>query len=138
MLLGPALDPNDPTTAMLMAGSENIPMPFDYAGEYGTKPRGFSQSFDGMSTTLAPSVLDMSSQLSQTFGSQTQMGLTTASASNAARQLGLDENLLDLTKGSHQSFMSGHSSGDSGSVTPGMDGGWDAFINDATWADHPT
>ena len=136
MLLGSALDPNDPTTAMLMAGSEDFPMPFRYGGSEEAKPRGLDRSFPGMSSTLAPSALDSSSQPHDLSQSQAGLGLS-ASNPTLGLGLGLDASISDFAK-NQVLYPSGGSSNGSGTATPGMDGGWDAFINDGSWAENAT
>ena len=133
MLLGSALDPNDPMTSMLMAGSENMPQPFTYNTSSSLqKPRAFSQPYDGMSATLAPSALDMSPRHHGYPQSSTTMPspLSTSPAS-------YDASIPDFSKS--QFFQGPNSSTGSGTVTPGgMDGGWDAFINETPWAENAT
>ena len=126
MLLGGALDPNDPMTAMLMAGSENFPQ-WNYNQPSSTKPRSFHPSFDGMSATLAPSALDMSPGHQQ---------YSTAPSGGAAPSLGrFDDSMNDLSK---SQMYSGNSCTASGTATPGADAGWDAFINDSSWGENVT
>lgn len=136
MLLGSALDPNDPATAMLMAGSENISMPFNYDNGQNAKARGFTHSFGGMSATLAPSALDMSVPPMQ---GQHQSNVSMSSAPNGDSTYGMDPSMSDYSKLAQQSlYPSGNSSQGSGAATPGLDSGWDSFINDGSWAENPT
>lgn len=131
MLLGGALDPHDPMTAMMMAGSENFPQPWNYNNTASLKPRnGFHQSFDGMSATLAPSALDMS------HGNQQQYSIA-PSSTLMAPAAGLMAGPYDspVTEFSKIPMYSGHSSTGSGTVTPGADATWDAFINDNSWSE---
>ncbi|CAF9907473.1 hypothetical protein IMSHALPRED_005539 [Imshaugia aleurites] len=138
MLLGSALDPNDAFSSMLMAGSENLPQP--YNANYATpstfqKPRSFNQSHDGMSATLAPSALDMSPR-HQVYAPPSTT-ISASPASSPAFQFPFDGSLQDFSKG--QMYASGTSACGSGTVTPGgIDGGWDAFINDTSWAENTT
>lgn len=136
MLLGSALDPNDPMTAMLMAGSENMPQPYNYATQSTlSKTPNVRQAFDGMSATLAPSALDMSPR-HQNIG-HPQSTIATMPSSTPAFQYAFDQGTPDFSKG--HMFASGTSSCGSGPVTPGgIDGGWDAFINDNSWAENVT
>lgn len=62
MMLGPALDPNDPFTAQLMAGSNGLPQYPLFNDMPSLKQGMFHSSYDGMNATLAPSALDLSSQ----------------------------------------------------------------------------
>lgn len=138
MLLGPALDPNDPTTAMLMAGSEDLPMPFNYNSQPKPKPRGFNQSFDGMSTTLAPSALDMqSTRMSNHQHAQANLG--TMSSAQSSMPLSHQGSVSDFNKAQQPNLFPAPSSsqGSDGSTT-GLDNSWDAFINDGSWAENPT
>lgn len=65
MLLGPALDLNDSMTAMLIAGSEHWPQPYNYSSSSSlSKPNSFQQSLDSMSATLEPSAMDISPRYS--------------------------------------------------------------------------
>ena len=137
MLLGSALDPNDPFTSMLMAGSENLPQPYNYNSTPSVlqKPRSFHQSYDGMSATLAPSALDMSPR-QQAY----KLPISSPSVAPAPTpnfQLGFESAMPDFSKG--HMFNGGHSSTASGTATPaGIDGSWDAFINDTSWVEGAT
>lgn len=134
MLLGGALDPNDPLTAMMMAGSEHFPQPWNYQSSSSMKPRnGFHQSFDGMSATLAPSALDMSHG-DQPF-SNAPSSMSMGSTAGSGLSLGpYDNSLTDFSK--LPMYNGGQSSTGSGTVTPGGDNSsWDAFINDPSWSD---
>lgn len=122
-LLGPSLDPNDPLTAMFMAGSESMPQPF-YCPAPVQKPRNFHPSYDGMSATLAPSALDMTPHHSA----------YTPSGSMSAPPSQVSFNDLDFNKGHF--YSSGTSPHGSGSATPG-DGSWDAFIDTGIWTENP-
>lgn len=135
MLLGSALDPNDPFTNMLMAGSENLPHAYNYNTTPSTlqKPRSFNQSYDGMSATLAPSALDMSPR--HQIYAQPSTTVSASLASSPAFQLPYDGSLHDFSK-SHL-YGGANSASGSGTVTPaGNDGGWDAFINDTSWTEN--
>ena len=132
MLLGGTLDPNDPMTSALMSGSENLINPYNYASHSYSKPRSFSNSFGGMSSTLAPSALDM--QPRQHDYSHAPSTIPMAPVSAPPTQLGFDN--FDYLKG--QMFSSGTSSQGSGTGTPGLDSGWDAFINDNSWGESIT
>ena len=133
MFLGGALDPNDPLTAAMMAGSENMPNPYSYGPSSYSKPRSFSHSFDGMSATLAPSALDM--QPRHDSYRQPASSMPVAPASAPATQLGFDN--TDFAKS--QMFTSMNSPRGSGTATPNeLNPGWDAFINDSSWGDNVT
>ena len=132
MLLGGALDPNDPMTSALMAGSDNMASPYNYASHSYTKPRSFSNPFGGMSSTLAPSALDM--QPRHHDYSQPPSTHPMAPASAPPTQLGFET--PDFMKG--QMFATSTGSQGSGTGTPGLDAGWDAFINDNSWGESIT
>ena len=136
MLLGSALDPNDPLTSMFMAGSEGLPMPNYYNSTPASllKQRNFHPSYDGMSATLAPSALDMS--LGQGMFSS-QAPATSTSIGKPQFHLGFEGSFPEFGKG-QQMFGGPNSSNGSGAATPGLDGTWDAFINDGSWTENTT
>lgn len=131
-MLSSALDPNDSLTSMLMSGSENMAQPFyNPTSASLSKTRNFHPSFDGMSATLAPSALDMTPHNGFSWTGQPPAG----SMSAPPFQMSFDPNAFDFSKG--QLYTSGNSSQGSGAGTPGMDGNWEAFINDGVaWADN--
>ena len=130
MMLGPAFDVSDPLYSKFMAGSESIPQQFyNFNAQSGISK--YHNAFDGFNTTLAPSMLDMSPENSSC--TETLPHATNPSALSYYNY-GFD-NPGDF-KG--LGFVSGNSSHASGSVTPGDDGGWDAFINDGTWTENAT
>ena len=133
-MLGSALDPNDPLTSMLMSGSENMAQPFYNSTSASlSKTRNFHPSFDGMSATLAPSALDMAPHHGLPWSGQG----TTGSMSAPPFQMSFDASAFDFSKG--QLYTSGNSSQGSGAGTPGMDGNWEAFINDGVaWPENTT
>lgn len=139
MLLGSTLDPNDPVTSMLMAGSENFPQPYFNYNDFNNlsssnflKNPNFHPSYDGMSATLAPSALDISpSRVSY----PEIPSATTESTPALSFNPGFDGNPGDY-KGVN--FIQPGSSTGSGAVTPGIDGSWDAFIDDNSWAENAT
>lgn len=137
MLLGSALDPNDPFTTMLMAGSENLPQSYSYNATPSTlqKPRSFNQSYDGMSATLAPSALDMSPRYQ--IYAQPSTTISASPVSSSAFHYPYDCSLPEYSKG--QVYTGGNSAAGSGTATPaGIDGSWDAFINDTSWCENTT
>lgn len=134
MLLGPTLDPNDPLTSMLMAGSDaSMPSYYNFGHTAPmSKPRNYHPSYDGMSATLAPSALDMSpDQLSYSHPSSTsgESLATPAFNFNFEGALG-DLKAANLTRS--------NSTQGSGGATPAIDGGWDAFINGNSWEENAT
>lgn len=136
MFLGSAFDPNDPLTSMFMTGSEGMPLPHNYSASPASlqKPGSrFDQAYNGMSATLAPSALDMS-PAHQSY-SQPSAAMSLASSSSPGF-LSFD-GMSDFSKGQvHGGYTS---TTGSGTVTPGgIDGGWEAFINDNSWAENVT
>ncbi|MCJ1285728.1 hypothetical protein MMC26_005069 [Xylographa opegraphella] len=138
MLLGSTLDPNDPLTTMFMAGSESFPQPY-FNNNFNlnstnvlSKQSNFHPSYDGMSATLAPSALHMS-PLPTTFNEPASAA--SESASTSAYGFCLDGNPGEY-KGI--GFLQCGSGGASGTVTPGIDSNWDAFIDDNSWAENAT
>lgn len=131
LMLGSVLDPNDPMTSMFMAGSEHLIQPFhNPMSPTQSKTPPVHPSYDGMSATLAPSALDMpTSGLSNLPSAGSTTSLSTPFSS------GLDGGLLDF-KG--QEFTRSNSSQGSGTGTPGLDAGWDAFINENSWSENVT
>ena len=135
MLLGNSLDPNDSMTTMMMAGSENLPQPWNYndSSAMSMKPRnGFSQARDGMSATLAPAALDMSHAGQQYSGGSSPMPMSAPASLDALHSTAFDSSLDDFSK---SQLFGSNSSGGSGVCTPGLEGGWDAYINDNSWSD---
>ncbi|KAK4696094.1 hypothetical protein P7C71_g1767, partial [Lecanoromycetidae sp. Uapishka_2] len=134
MLLGSGLDPNDPLTSIFMAGSECMPQPYNYNTTPVSlqKPRSFDQSYNGMSATLAPSALDMSPR-HQIYNS---LPTTTSLPPSSSPGFLNFDTISDFSKGHIYGCTS---STGSGTVTPGgIDGGWDAFINDNSWVENAT
>ncbi|MCJ1432613.1 hypothetical protein MMC27_001970 [Xylographa pallens] len=138
MLLGSTLDPNDPLTTMFMAGSESFPQPY-FNNNFNlnstnvlSKQSNFHPSYDGMSATLAPSALHMS-PLPTTYNEP-------ASASSESAPTSAYSFCLDGNPGDYKgiSFLQSGSGAASGTVTPGIDSNWDAFIDDNSWAENAT
>lgn len=134
MLLGPAFDPNDPLTSMFMAGSEN--MFYNPPMASMSKQRNFHPSYDGMNATLAPSALDMSTGHGTFNPAPPNTPAMSMSMSKPGFQLAFDGSMHNFAK--EPVYNGGTSSGGSGAATPGIDGSWDAFINDNTWAENAT
>ena len=132
MLLGSTLDVKDPMNSLLMGGNDGFAQSY-WASGSGTsiKPRNFHPSYDGMSATLAPSALDMPPQtMGQNFFQQMSMPTTNPSF------LSFDGNMPEYAKSFCHNTVNAPSSHGSGTATPGaLDGGWDAFINDNSWAE---
>lgn len=134
LLLGSVLDPNDPFTSMMMAGSENMMQPYYGSAPSLPKQQNFHPSYDGMSATLAPSALDISSP--NTTNVPPNSAVSSSSLSGTPPfSLGFADGAPDTKS---QNFTRSDSSHGSGSGTPVIDGGWDAFINDNSWAENGT
>ena len=142
MMLGSALDPNDPFTSMLLAGNENTPQMYNYGNRPAMqKPRSTTWPYDGMSATLAPSALDMSPRHNQAYA-HPPMATLVSPATSPTFVPNYDGLMQDFAKG--QMYSGHNSSHGSETATPGHidnNSGWDAFINDGgdtSWADNNT
>jgi len=131
-MLGPALDPNDPFSAMLMNGSENF-MSSPYS-PWGTQQIGKSShpvsmhpSYDGMSATLAPSALENSPEsLSATPASKSTLTGDGTSAPSSGFDFSFGQELT-MGNGGAQGLASGQ-------ITPG-EGFWDSFVQENGWSE---
>ncbi len=148
-LLAGVLDPNDPMTSVLMAGSENYVSNRYYP--WGTtsssdKPGQLNTpmhpSYNGMSATLAPSALDNGTD---------SLSATTATSgashgSTSAPSAGLDFNFSQesTNKGLNPWSATGMTRENSaqglgsGQLTPGADALWGDFCQDGGWTEEPT
>ena len=134
LLLGSSFNPNDPLTSMFMAGSENLAQPYYNFGPRQSmlKERNFHPSYDGMSATLAPSALDMSPGHT---GYMTPSSATSVDSVNTpAFNWSFDSHLGEIKTAS---MTRSNSALGSGTITPGVDGGWESFIDDNSWVDNP-
>ncbi|KAL8713868.1 MAG: hypothetical protein Q9220_002013 [cf. Caloplaca sp. 1 TL-2023] len=130
MLLGSALDPKDPMTSMLMGTHDGLPSYWNSALPSNMKPRNFHPSYDGMSATLAPSALDMSPYHFSVNQNHPMSSMSMASQPFTP----FEGNFSDFSKGFFQGSNSSHGSG---TATPGgPEPGWEAFINDSSWAEN--
>ncbi len=140
-MLGPALDPRDPTTSMLMAGSE----PFTSSPYY---PWGNSTSagkleatrptFGSMFSTLAPIDLVKPEDFSATAAKPGRDLSNISSAPSAGLDFNSSQDGTDF-KGTpgFGTVLTRESSAaglDSGQITPG-EGFWDSFVQDGGWAE---
>lgn len=146
-MLAPALDPNDPLSANLMAGSEQFlsnphyPWPSSSANQslksMTSSPTQVHPSFDGMLSTLAPSALQFNGgNESYTLSSSTSgASLDTSAAPSTGIDFNLSQDSTQL-KGMHMSgasqFMGRDNSSGSGQATPG-EGFWESFVQDGIW-----
>jgi hypothetical protein len=136
-LLGPGLDPNDPFTSVLMAGSESyISNPYYPWGNVQSSGKleetiTMHPSCNGMSATLAPSVLESGADA---------LSATTATApasndNNAVPSSGLGFNFSQESK-VFDSYSRDDSTQGLGSeqVTP-AEGFWDSFVQGGGWSE---
>ena len=127
MLLAGALDSNDRFTSLLMNGSEGMPQHMDgLPPSMFSKQGNFNSPSNGMSATLAPSALDMSPH----YPSNQSNNLS-------SWNFNFDGSMLEYNKPHTFMNMKSQSSHGSGAATPGIEGGWDSFINDS-WAENAT
>lgn len=135
-MLGPALDPNDPFSAQLMAGSDAFTNVAGYPWadmSHGVKGMPVHPSaWPGMSATLAPSALIST----PTSAASTPGTSAPTTKDSVAPSSGLDFHFSQESKGLNLSNIDGFSSDavDSGQVTPG-EGFWDNFVHDGSWAE---
>jgi hypothetical protein len=142
-LLGPGLDPNDPFTSVLMAGSENYTSSPYYpwgnmqsSGKLGQIAPTIHPSYNGMSATLAPSALDAGADAL----SATTVTTLPSPDNNSAPSFGLGFNFSQESKGfnPYSTAGLGHDETNqglgSGQVTPG-EGFWDSFVQDGGWTE---
>ena len=121
-MLAPALDPSDPLTASLMAGSEHFLSSSHYPWATHQETKFGSPTLQGMTSTLAPSALAMSNELMTATSSGQAFDPNTVPSS------GIDFNLSqDSSQLKGMSPMPG-----SGQVTPG-ETFWDSYIQDPLW-----
>jgi hypothetical protein len=140
-LLGPGLDPNDPFTSVLMAGSENYTSNPYYpwgnlpsSGKLGQITPSIHPSYNGMSATLAPSALESGADALSATTATTSPSHDYSSASSS----GLGFNFSQESKGFNSYSTAGLGRDEttqgfgSGQVTPG-EGFWDSFVQDGGW-----
>jgi hypothetical protein len=140
-MLGPALDPRDPMTAILMAGSEHYTSspyyPWGNTQNAG-KMEANAPSFGGMYSTLAPSALenakDISTSTPQPRDASNDSSTTSASGYGFpfAQESTNIKSMSSYNNGlSREDSASGFGSGQ---ITPG-EGFWDSFVQDGGWAE---
>lgn len=131
-MLGPALDPNDPFSAMLLNGSQqHISSPYYPWGNVQQGKMGeLPATYSGMASTLAPNPLDNEGK------SASGSGDTSAPSSGLNLDLGDQDNkfafhgLGSTMEGANDGFTSGQ-------ITPG-EGFWDSFVQDGGWSEEST
>ncbi|KAL9585958.1 MAG: hypothetical protein Q9212_001224 [Teloschistes hypoglaucus] len=126
-LLASALDSKDPMSSMLMGGHDNFTQSY-WAPSFVSplKTRKFHPSYNGMSATLAPSALDIPPQPYDFNQSQSASSFPM----NNQSFVPFEGSMPDFSKAF---FHDSNSSHGSGTATPGLDGGWDAFIDHTSW-----
>ena len=126
LLGGGMFDSNDPMTSMLMGGHSRPSQPFYSYNPNGSSKKSFNapSSYDGMSQTLAPGVLDNNAN----FSAPPSSADSVISPWGNSFGMGFDSQ-FDVFKPSTFS-QSGHTSGD---VTPTMDQDWANLIDGSTW-----
>lgn len=140
-MLGPALDPHDPMTSMLMAGSESYNSGSYYPWDNMQSPSKLDTtrpSFDGMFSTLAPSALEDSNDFSTTATKPRSGSNESVAAPSDGLHFNFNQDSTNL-KG-----MPGFGSGlvrensanslGSGQITPG-EAFWDSFVQDGGWTE---
>ena len=140
-LLAPGLDPNDPFTSSLMAGSENYTSNPYYPwgnmqslGKVGEMTSSIHPSYNGMSATLAPSALYNGADILSATPAATAVSNDSASAPSGGFDFSLSQE--NSEKSSHQYHDNNHGLA-SGQLTP-AEGFWDSFVQDGGWTEEPT
>lgn len=137
-MLGPGLDPHDPLTSMLMAGSENyISSPYYPWGNMpGQNKTGASQpSAGGMFSTLAPSALEKSDSFATSAAKPGQDSDEQSTSLPAGVNFDFNPDNAN-SKGVHGfgASLSRETSHGSGQASAG-EGFWDTFVQDGGWTD---
>ncbi len=140
-MLGPAFDPRDPMTSMLMAGSEQYTSsPYYPWGNmhHTNKFEATTPSFGGMFSTLAPSALEKSDSLSAAASKPADGSNDSSSVPYTG--LDLNNNQANTNLKNFPSFGTGLTRENSasgfcsGQITPG-EGFWDSFVQDGGWSE---
>ena len=134
-LLAGTMDPNDPFTSSLMAGSETfLSNPYypwhnmQGSGKMGQMNQIMHPSYNSLSATLAPCALDNGTKTASASTGTSAPSDDSASASGFDFQLFQETN----TKGLYYPESPGVGSGQ---VTP-AEGFWDSFVEDAYWIEN--
>ena len=128
MLLESALDPNDPMTAMAMAGTEHLPMPSSYNSSSELKPQSLHYSYDSVNMTIAPGALDKSP--SQKNHSHLQPTISVAPSPSTVLRLGFSGQMPNFSKPNGVKSATG-----SRIFTPNIDCGWDDYFGSSSGSD---
>ena len=145
LAFAPGFNMNDPSYAMLMQGSEQyVNNPYYPWQNMHSSSKGMPMhpaAHQGMSTTLAPAVLENNPVTSpkhvgtaaSTPAATSKSGFTTAA--DALPSAGLDFNFSQESK--EPSFFTIAHGGPTGSghITPAGEGFWDNFVTDGSWED---
>ena len=140
-MLGPGLDPSDPMTPMLMAGSEQFTSdphyPWNPVQHSSDKTADVDSVFGGLYSTLAPSALNNADAFAASGSENVDSGNGNALLTPSGIQFAPSP---ESTKPQAISGFNRHSSVEkganglpSGQITPG-EGFWDSFIQDGGWA----
>lgn len=142
-LLGPGLDPRDPMTSMLMAGSEQFTSsPYYPWGnmQSTSKFEATRPPFSGMHSTLAPSALEISDNLSSPAVKSGEGSKDESAAPSTGLDFHYDQDSPNFKGSGFGTGLtrenSAHSLG-SGQITPG-EGFWDSFVQDGGWSEEAT
>ena len=128
-LMGSALDSGDPFSASLMSGSENLTLPSYGNTFYNYMAKDIQGSHkDGLNATLAPAALQPSHAGPVQSDKNGVVGDPVMSGDFSLNFDGF--NGID--------FAGSSSEAGSASGTPGTNGGWDAFIDESSWAENGT
>jgi hypothetical protein len=143
-MLGPGLDPRDPMTSMLMAGSENYTSSSYYPWgnmQGASKLEATRPTFDGMFSTLAPSALENSDDFSTTPSKSAEGSNDNTTAPSAGLEFNFSQDNSNFKGisgfGSSLTRESSANGLGSGQITPG-EGFWDSFVQDGGWTEETT
>ncbi|KAF2229136.1 hypothetical protein EV356DRAFT_22246 [Viridothelium virens] len=137
MLLGSALDPNDPFTSMLMSGSDRTQQPFySYNPNPSSKSRTMQPhpSYDGMNQTLAPGALDTNLDNHNFSNPPSAASEGVISPFTPGFGFNLDGSFSDAFKAPALT-RSNSGQGSGGGITPGLDREWTSFVDGNFWED---
>lgn len=140
-MLGPALDPRDPMTSMLMAGSEAYTSsPYYPWGsiQNPSKLEATRPTFGGMFSTLAPSALDNTDPFSATVTKSGEDSADNLTAPSAGLDFSYNQDPTNFKGvsdfGSGLTRENSATGLGSGQITPG-EGFWDTFVQDGGWTE---
>ncbi|KAI9825178.1 MAG: hypothetical protein M1819_000583 [Sarea resinae] len=141
LMLGSALDPSDPFTSALMAGSEQMTQPFQSSFYYPPSKQSANQydqsAYGPAAGTLAPSVLDLPDPYNQTDRSSHSTDSVPTPSFGGDGTDGLFGS-GDALKAAHLTRSNSMQMGGDGRLTPSLDSEWNAFIEGNTWEENGT